>query len=191
VNCVQLSEGIRVVHKLSRMDSYDDKHDLMHLSPIASNTGQVNFPLDVLQGYVRVPETDEAEEPHPTAPRRKHRHHDGELDRGPYEAWCRTEAYRRGPESVMSSGEEWLRERAYVMWDSARMEKQAGGFGEKPESESSYEDTAKAEEEVLHSLVERSEIWRKGGSGYWSKGDTSRIEWKHRWKKPPWEEHEW
>lgn len=27
------------------------------------------------------------------------------------------------------------------------------------------------------SFLQRSKIWRKGGRGYWSKGDTSRIVW--------------
>jgi hypothetical protein len=78
----------------------------------------------------------------------------------------------------MTSDTFWLRERAYVLWDGERVKKQPGGFGESPTYVTLYNHTTRDYNEMYISFRERSKIWREGGTGYWSKGDTSRIVWK-------------
>jgi hypothetical protein len=52
---------------------------------------------------------------------------DEDTDSGPYEAW-RTENVGWGvPESFIPEPKAWLRDRAYVLWDSDRVRKM-GGF---------------------------------------------------------------
>jgi hypothetical protein len=104
---------------------------------------------------------------------------DGDSDRGPYEAWHYGQMnHALRPGSIMASDTFWLRERAYVLWDGERMKKQTGEFGESPPYAGLYGYGIRDYDEMYDSFRERTKIWREGGTGYWSKGDTSRIVWR-------------
>lgn len=103
---------------------------------------------------------------------------DQDTDKGPFEAW--RVAFNPWPRSawVMLTNNSGLRERAYVFWDLDRIEtygmlKLFENTPEDSELQRAYDDV----DEMRESFEERSKIWQKGGSGYWSKNDESRIVW--------------
>lgn len=99
-------------------------------------------------------------------------------DEGPHQAWKHAPAFY-SPGRMTSrgfSGNLW--DVAYVFWDLDRTQDliSSGVFG-------SLEGTGMGRQwgpryrEMEESWRERSEIWERGGSGYWSPGDTSRVVW--------------
>lgn len=104
-----------------------------------------------------------------------------DTDRGPFEAWRNTNGHLKVESSVMVSDNTWLRERAYVLWDEDRVRSPKDGFGDNPGDQDTY--TEQEFEDMLDSFDERAEIWEKGGRGYWSKGDTSRVSWPSKVRK--------
>ncbi len=175
---LQLSRGVEFVYNLTVDDSYDSKHNML-ASALDPRAGHASLP-EALRDAIK--DNDE---------RRLAEHSDAELhsiaqrpggqtdedaDRGPYQAWREANANRRLSHSVMLYSTVWLRERAYVFWDGDRLKMdQTQGFGENPGHRSDYTD--REHEEMMESFRERSKIWRKGGTGYWGKGDTSRVVW--------------
>ncbi|KAI0884705.1 uncharacterized protein GGS22DRAFT_164140 [Annulohypoxylon maeteangense] len=106
---------------------------------------------------------------------------DQDTDKGPFEAW--RVAFNPWPRSawVMLTNNSGLRERAYVFWDLDRIETYGmltlfENAPEDSELQCAYDDI----DEMHESFEERSKIWQKGGSGYWSKNDESRIIWPTR-----------
>jgi hypothetical protein len=82
----------------------------------------------------------------------------------------RSECWVKHPEFLR------FRKCAYVLWDFDRLVKynMLNLFKQLPEtSDPPY--TSQHEDDMRGSFDERSKIWQKGGSGYWSKDDTSRI----------------
>lgn len=83
----------------------------------------------------------------------------------------------------------WLRDCAYVFWDDSRVRHNEllgllaiDDRGKPPVLNSLSVDNLQIQE-MDDSSVERAEIWDKGGSGYWKRGDYSKIRW--RTKRPP------
>ncbi|OIW26643.1 hypothetical protein CONLIGDRAFT_707031 [Coniochaeta ligniaria NRRL 30616] len=84
---------------------------------------------------------------------------------------------------------EWLWMVAYVFWDRDRVERHdysavfglISERGLERETDIGHWSTDIGHwstwREVQESMRERREIWEEGGSGYWSKGDLSRIDW--------------
>jgi hypothetical protein len=102
-----------------------------------------------------------------------------DTNNGPYSAWF--SAHRDVPRSfwVMFDNNAGLRECAYVLWDIDRIERyNLLKLFENVPVDPSHLYTDGEFEEMQESFEERSIIWQKGGSGYWSKGDTSRIMWQ-------------
>ncbi len=89
---------------------------------------------------------------------------------------ARPNADRWLEDSCMFSDAAWLRERAYVFWDKERLRNHPDGFGEDPGDRRDFD--AAEHEDMIDSFDERSKVWLKGGSGYWSRDDTSRIVWR-------------
>jgi hypothetical protein len=148
-------------------------------SALDPSYGRVNLPealhevLDDADG--RPLKAQSEEELHSIALRRDNPP-DDDTDQGPYEAWRNAHADSTLEESVMFGDDAWLRERAYVFWDRDRIQQRfKDGFGEEPGDRVGY--TEQEYEDMLESFDERSKIWQKGGKGFWSKGDTSRIVW--------------
>ncbi|KAL1837836.1 hypothetical protein VTJ49DRAFT_3364 [Mycothermus thermophilus] len=100
---------------------------------------------------------------------------DEDPDWGPFHAWLNQHRKNRVATSVMMYEEAWLRARAYVLWDQERMDNEfPDGFGEQAEHPLKYTD--EEYDEMIESFDLRSQIWRRGGSGYWSKGDERQRE---------------
>lgn len=101
-----------------------------------------------------------------------------DTDNGPISAWKSEHRYLPPEAWVMAGYTTGLRERAYVLWDNDRMDKYCmlELYGSVPEvsSHMCHEDEFS---NMQKSFEDRSQIWRKGGRGYWSPKDTSRIEW--------------
>lgn len=182
---LQLSQGIEFIYKLTIVE-YDAKLAMLE-DTFGSGEYPDGFPLSTLMswrsacmpavsGTQFVLEFSE-EEPYSSASHHSDRL-DGNSDRAPYEAWCSVaQTYPWLDGSVMDHKNFWLRERAYVLWDGERMQKQAGGFGEDPKYETSFGYTKQDYKDMYDSFEERSRIWLRGAAGYWSKSDTSRIVW--------------
>ena len=100
-------------------------------------------------------------------------------DRGPEEAW-RWATIANG--LLRGSGGQWtLRRRGYVMWDLTRLA--AGGLLDQDWHRMSRENTINLSERSYSSVDRwgpchaRREIWDRGGRGWWSPGDESRVVW--------------
>ncbi|KAK3902172.1 hypothetical protein C8A05DRAFT_15727 [Staphylotrichum tortipilum] len=175
----QLSHGVEFVYNLTIADSYDAKHRMLQ-SALDPSYGRVNLPealhevLDDADG--RPVQFQSEEELHSIALRRGDSPEEDDTDQGPYKAWRNAHADSTLEESLMFEDDAWLRGRAYVFWDRHRVQQQfKDGFGEEPGYRRDY--TEREYADMLESFRERSKIWQKGGKGFWSRGDTSRIVW--------------
>jgi hypothetical protein len=104
-----------------------------------------------------------------------------DTDTGPYEVWAPTHSDRSQYSFVMFVGDEWLRRRAYVLWDSSRLH--SNNFLEMLQDRSKERIHVPSQAEwdaQTHSWNERRAVWIQGGSGYWAEGDLSRIVWAER-----------
>ncbi|KAK1958615.1 hypothetical protein LY78DRAFT_674291 [Colletotrichum sublineola] len=152
---------------------------------LSFDTGDVNLPLALFEALedrddiANVWYEDDVEEKlHLVMPEHKN---EEDVDRGPYEAWYPAHKGLPIACSFMDLDNDWLRKRAYVLWDWDRIERHHlleifQGHPVNPRLEYTQEEW----QEMQESFNERSLIWQKGGSGYWSKGDTSRIVWPHQ-----------
>ena len=107
-----------------------------------------------------------------------------DAEKGPFEAWRQAFGCNARNSWGFMIDYGWFRERAYVFWKMDRLEgcgflEAAAGSPEESELQKSEKDDHNIMEQ---SFKERSKIWQKGGLGYWSKGDTSRIEWPRSYK---------
>ncbi|KJR81949.1 uncharacterized protein SPSK_10526 [Sporothrix schenckii 1099-18] len=103
-----------------------------------------------------------------------------DADKGPFEAWWIANKELRFHDTLMHSNNAGFRERAYVLWDKDRLQRYTllELFAQlAPESELELQNSAPEQAAMRESFEARSKIWEKGGSGYWSKGDESRIVW--------------
>lgn len=102
-----------------------------------------------------------------------------DTDMGPEEAW-RWGTIANGDERP-SAPEGQLRKRGYVMWDSARLA--AWGLFDHDPFNVPYDEhmdpseRARRTVEIINSFDARREIWDRGGRGWWSSGDESRVVW--------------
>ncbi|CEJ81602.1 hypothetical protein VHEMI01722 [[Torrubiella] hemipterigena] len=100
-------------------------------------------------------------------------------DRFPFQIW--KEAHRNScmHESGYSEAERGLRWYGYVLRDFSNMSEKdisrLAGLGNSRPNESM---TREQEDVIAHSFTERKDIFDRGGRGYWSPGDTSRIVWQ-------------
>lgn len=101
-------------------------------------------------------------------------------DKGPEEAWrwayaCNTHEYWY---NMNEQG--FLRERGYVMWDSTRLAQWdllKHVWDELPHEPFIIDDHHRRQDKMRDSFEARHKIWRRGGRGWWSPGDESRIIW--------------
>lgn len=174
-----LLQGVDFIHSLISESSYDDKKALLK-SAFLVPYGQANLynalisrPESDLNNIVTV--SDYADEDDLEALFPPIESHDQNTDKGPFEAW--RVAFNRFSTCmwVMLTDNSELREWAYVFWDLDRME--TSGMLELFEYAPGYSELELAcyddIDEMRESFEERSKIWRKGGSGYWSKNDES------------------
>ncbi|KAI1212719.1 uncharacterized protein F4807DRAFT_347655 [Annulohypoxylon truncatum] len=172
-----LSQGVDFIHRLMSESSYDGKKALLKSAFAADR-------VDLYEALMTPPETDLNDD----VPLSSYTNEDlaalfpptesQDTDEGPLAGW--RVAFNPWPRSawVMLAHLSALRERAYVFWDLDRIEiyRMRALFNDAPansELQRAYHDL----DEMRESFEERSRIWQKGGSGYWSKNDESRIVW--------------
>jgi hypothetical protein len=120
-----LPRGVEFVSKLTNAPSCEDKQNILNTGREASFLDEVDVHLpDILYDVYFGGGTQDFEEAcHLVAPDRYGQPNDEDTDLGPYEAW-RTENVGWGvPESFIPEPKAWLRDRAYVLWDSDRVRK--------------------------------------------------------------------
>jgi hypothetical protein len=175
---LQLSNGVEFVYKLTITESYDVKHSMLR-SGLEADRGRADLAesLREILGNTDGRAVEESSKKELLAHlERPSGHVKADTDPGPYEAWRRGDLDSTLEDALVWPGIAWLRH-AYVLWDEGRVQNQADGiFGDAPQE---YEDGYAEQEykEMPQSFAERSKIWQKGGRGYWSKGDTSRVIW--------------
>lgn len=101
-------------------------------------------------------------------------------DKGPKDAWRWAYEDYSVSQWYNSSPQGFLRQRGYVMWDSARL----GEWGlldhdwqDLPCKWVSSEEDDRSRREMRESFEARQKIWSRGGRGWWSPSDYSRIVW--------------
>lgn len=99
-----------------------------------------------------------------------------DADGGPAEVWRVTHLGKPGQKFVMANSHIPLRECGYVMWDFERL----ANWGMlktpwQPIPPRPYAEVREIREKVRRSHERRSEIWIKGGSGWWSEQDESKV----------------
>ncbi|KAK4233906.1 hypothetical protein C8A03DRAFT_47648 [Achaetomium macrosporum] len=169
-----LSRGVEFVYQLTTADSYDAKHRMLRTTLYSS---YVNLPgalrrvcddVDggALEEYyeefhsIALGDSDPSQE---------------DTDRGPLEAWRKAKLDCSLELSCMFPDNDWLRERAYVLWDWERVQDLGDKFWEYQRHQGGY--TEQDWEDMLECFDERYMICENDARGYWSKGDTSRIIW--------------
>ena len=112
---------------------------------------------------------------------------DKDPDIGPERAWRWAHHEIYASSFIMAHDNHDLRGNAYVMWDNDRLER-LGLCSEtcaSPPEEHVYKMRSRTEVEVMErSFVERTNIWIRGGRGWWAEGDESKIVWLPQEKQP-------
>ncbi|KAH6618377.1 hypothetical protein B0J18DRAFT_437206 [Chaetomium sp. MPI-SDFR-AT-0129] len=179
-----LSHGVLFIYDLTKADSYEARHEILVDAYYSPHESEACLP-EALQEVITPDVSEDTivaqySETHLQMIPQLYGHQIGndkvDMDPGPYRAWREENKDQWLEDSCMHESAAWLRERAYVFWDDDRLRNLPRGFGDSP-GERSLGYTEEEFEEMLDSFDERSQISLKGGSGYWSKGDTSRIEW--------------
>ncbi|KAH0424227.1 hypothetical protein CcaCcLH18_11663 [Colletotrichum camelliae] len=170
--------GVEFIYQLSNEESYDGKRDMLTEHP---DIGVANFPgalANVLEAYQSAnafvgPEEERLNE-------NVSRVTDEDPDEGPFNSWYA--AHEGAPlyAGLMLHEHELLRDCAYVLWDWDRVEEYHLLKAFEKLSDSRPSPHEKEYDEMNESFHERSLIWQKGGSGYWSKGDATGISWPEK-----------
>ncbi|KAF5485986.1 hypothetical protein CGCF413_v014070 [Colletotrichum fructicola] len=173
-----LSKGIGFIHQLINEEFYDGKRDMLTEHP---NIGVANFPgalTNVLGAYQGANAFVGREEE--LLYENVSRVTAEDSDQGPFNSW--NAAHEGAPlcAGLMLHEHELLRDCAYVLWDWDRVEKHHLLKAFENLSDARPSPDEKEYDEMNESFHERSQIWQKGGSGYWSKGDTSGISWSEK-----------
>ncbi|KAF3074796.1 hypothetical protein CFAM422_003079 [Trichoderma lentiforme] len=177
---VWLSQGIDFIYRMTTETSYDAKKALLKSSYGASSA----YLYDALTSIPEVDLDDDTPLAQITDEDLKTMiptSNDQDIDKGPFEAW--RVAFKDLPRSmwVMLTKNSGLRERAYVFWNLDRLERYdlLELFKNAPE-DSELLRAVNGWGDMFKSFEERSKIKQRGGSGYWSKDDESRIVWPAR-----------
>ena len=109
---------------------------------------------------------------------------DGDTDAGPKDAWLWAHEDCLRLYYHLYGGHRTLRRWGYVFWDSARwkqlrfLDTDYFAWRIKTLHEEKHQDRrGYPYKEMRASWQARSQIWCRGGRGYWSKGDESRVQW--------------
>lgn len=108
-------------------------------------------------------------------------------DTGPLHIWRWAHRGETSENFVNQGNRKSLREWGYVMWDQARLDESDILHSPWiPPSRNLAEDRkeAKRREDMRRSWRIRSDIYNRGGRGWWSFEDGSKIIWKYRQKAP-------
>ncbi|KAI8205559.1 hypothetical protein K4K54_000130 [Colletotrichum sp. SAR 10_86] len=206
-----LAYGLRFLVKITGDLSYDEKKNLLHSKYGPGQWIHLWKSLDMDRTWL---DTDRQQADDPWV-----RKEDGtlvhlyresvdamDLNLGPREAFLRSIA---GPTPIEDLGYFGSRDRAYVLWDWQRLLQLEEGWAWTVPTRSSnrfyiFMDEPKpirvpakyqgvgAEKDLEKSIQARKEIWDKGGSGYWSADDLSKVVWGgERWAPCEYPEDWW
>lgn len=180
-----LSLGLEYLHQIINAKTYDQRHELL-----SSKFGVDDL---FLQAGLKDQEEDD------DIPFSEYSHEkkekisksffvaDDDHDLGPFEAWAWAHADSSSAYFYFADEHRELREWGYVMWDSerltrwnpfhqewVRLQKPIDAEGHKPFDAEGYKCRA---EGMASSFKARSEIYRRGGKGWWALGDETKIRW--------------
>ncbi len=172
-----LSLGLTFLHKILNKSKYEEWREMI-LDNIYTD---YDFLVQALEKYYPCPDfADIADEDADMEFR-------GDDGSGPNEAWLWSNEYTNSY-YVNDDSKANLRKWGYCMWDSQRLS--AWGLFRKPYDWAYFnarDDALRAElkrryEEALRTEELRSNVWLKGGSGYWTE-DESEIVWDDRQRR--------
>ncbi|KAH9884417.1 hypothetical protein F4778DRAFT_762890 [Xylariomycetidae sp. FL2044] len=110
-----------------------------------------------------------------------------EKDKGPQSIW-RVSCFQSGWEDqdhaqlAIYDDLHWgHRHWGYIMWDRQRLD-DIGAFEVPWELQDDRTGAEPTREEMQESWRARSEVYDRGGRGWWAPGDESRLEWREEWK---------
>lgn len=187
-----LTRGLETLHALAQAETYDERRRILHRGDGREDepVGASGFLCDLL---VSVPDTaliinmplseipaDKKAEALaiPTYP-------DIPGDPGPLRIFESVISHRWPVQLVAQIESRRYRRWGYVFWDEARLEKLGALTQDGPAELMAPEDPLGVYREVearqlRESRIRRSQIWRQGGSGWWSKDDESKIVWPEK-----------
>ena len=108
-------------------------------------------------------------------------HNIQDVDKGPAEAWFWAYQHDWVSPGYFSRSQRDLRQSGYVMFDYERLV-QWGLFDQpfpalRPNPLEENERHSAIQRSMRDSWTKRSRVWQRGGQGWWSEGDESRITW--------------
>lgn len=196
---IKLASGLVFIHQFVLATTYNDKNKVLRPTPFPDSFGHdIKWPLlDVLAD---MPDFDNENiqdglkttnpikgwtyedvltlaSRYRTSSSNYPNDHKEDPDRSPFMTWQRVNSDKPIWDTVTwSTKDKHLIWRAYVMWDHARMEHEFQNYlGESEPHPLAY--TEEDLKEMHLSFQIRNEIYKRGGHGYWSRGDLSQIEW--------------
>ncbi|KAI1371051.1 hypothetical protein F4677DRAFT_436620 [Hypoxylon crocopeplum] len=178
-----LSLGLEKLHQIVNAETYEERWRLLNSRECPNAT--VSFLHDGLQGANERNDniflddmTPEDEVVHIKQP------FFADQDSGPADVWRWAHQEESWANWVYQENRRGLRQWGYVMWDRSRLN--AVGIFQDP-----WEDTDGSEESLLeeqeaareraymqNSWEKREEIFMRGGTGWWSWGDESKVRWR-------------
>ncbi|KAI0383085.1 hypothetical protein F5Y04DRAFT_287634 [Hypomontagnella monticulosa] len=174
---IWLSQGVDFIHRLMSASSYEVGKALLHSAFDVGSADLIDAlttPLEIdLNGGMPLCDYSDGELEALFPPPENR-----DIDKGPFKVWRVVFSLWPPSEWNMLDSNAEVRERAYVFWDLDRIEKYGmlELFENPPEGAEIYQVHGDFDE-MHESFEERSKIWQRGGSGYWSKNDESRIVW--------------
>lgn len=106
-----------------------------------------------------------------------------EHDIGPIEAWSWAHADSSGLDFYFRADQHALRREAYIMWDYSRISQWDcfhSRWHDIADATHDREDVSRRRAAMVESFHERSEVYRRGGRGWWSPGNESKVKWRPR-----------
>lgn len=186
-----MSQGIDHIFQVVNATSWDEKREII-MSQNWRNGCEVFRPWESMSVWHRQPgddpwdlepltpgQMDELWPPKPSVSTGFVGFRGGDVDEGPYRAWRMINADFDRWTLIMHPEAKGARARAYVFWDHQHLvEHRLLPLIKTYANAEEDEDTTMEEwHEEQWSFMERSEVWSRGGRGYWSAGDLSRIQW--------------
>jgi len=171
-----LSLGLAYLYQTVTAATYDDRYKL-----ISPNLGSDE--LFLFQGLKSQGEDDDvlvAEFSIEEEDIYLKRHLAVDKDIGPFQVWRWAYADSTKAFLYFGDGKGKLREFGYVMWDIARLAQQSlfGYHWDRyPGPIVRRQEYDRLNREMQNSFRERSKVWQRGGRGWWSSGDESRVQW--------------
>ncbi|KAK2729650.1 major facilitator superfamily transporter multidrug resistance [Colletotrichum kahawae] len=191
-----LSQGIEYICDVMTQDNYESRKRVLettygihgaNFNEVLVGLEEQMFSVDIWQGMVRLnlPDGDTFISTKEGVLSRVLCEEEKDYDLGPSESWIAANlgTSKSCPNfvSLLWDGNDWLRGRAYLFWDWDRVQRHQF-LDLWQNAPVMIQDTSCPEsiKEMEESFAVRSKIWHKGGRGYWSRGDTSRIVWPER-----------